>query len=60
MTLPKIAKKSLRKLFTAYQKTVLRKEFERQKFTRFNERPVELSFVFKQLDVMSVVVPPSD
>jgi SAM-dependent methyltransferase len=49
MILPKIAKKSLRKLFTAYQKTVLRKEFERQNFTRFNERPVELSFVFKQL-----------
>ncbi len=39
----------IRNLLMAYPQRVLRREFEHQRFTRFNERPVEFRFVFKCL-----------
>lgn len=45
--LPESIKAPIRKLLTAYPQRVLRREFERMRFYRFNERPVEFRFVFK-------------
>lgn len=43
------ARTQLRRLSAAYPRRVVRREFEQQTFRRFNERPVELMFVFQKL-----------
>jgi SAM-dependent methyltransferase len=45
----KMPAKAFMDLVTFPSRWVLRREFEQQTFTRFNERPIELSFVFRQL-----------
>jgi 2-polyprenyl-3-methyl-5-hydroxy-6-metoxy-1,4-benzoquinol methylase len=42
-------KANLRKLINLYPAWVCRREYQRQAFTAFNERPVELAFVFRKL-----------
>jgi 2-polyprenyl-3-methyl-5-hydroxy-6-metoxy-1,4-benzoquinol methylase len=42
-------KSLIKHLLNRYPARVLRQEFERQEFTRFNERPVEFAFIFKNL-----------
>ncbi|MFT4100349.1 MAG: class I SAM-dependent methyltransferase [Burkholderiaceae bacterium] len=43
------AKQSVRNLLNKYPEWMCRQEFESQRFVRFNERPVEFSFVFRKL-----------
>ncbi len=45
----KFVKNILRQLLNRYIKRICRQEFEAQIFTRFNERPIEFSFVFRKL-----------
>ena len=42
------AKQTVKKLLNLYPKRVCRREFESQAFKRFNERPIEFSFVFRK------------
>jgi hypothetical protein len=42
-------KTQVREILDLYPLWICRKEFERQTFSRFNERPVEFSFVFGKL-----------
>ena len=42
-------KRAARKLLNRYPRFVLRQEFESQAFTRFNERPIEIGFVFRKV-----------
>jgi len=42
-------KSSIKDLLNTYAKRVCKEEFENQRFTRFNERPVEFCFVFNKL-----------
>lgn len=44
-----MVKSFIKKLFNSYIQKVCKDEFVSQKFTRFNERPVEFSFVFRKL-----------
>lgn len=43
------AKSRVRSLLNRYPARLCREEFEGQEFTRFNERPVEFAFVFRQI-----------
>lgn len=45
----KLAKHTVKILLNRYPKRICRKEFESQTFTRFNERPIEFSFVFRKI-----------
>ena len=45
----KFAKQTVKNLLNLYPKWICRREFESQAFTRFNERPIEFSFVFRKL-----------
>jgi len=45
----RLAKRIAWKLLNLYPEWLCRREFESQAFVRFNERPVELSFVFRTL-----------
>ncbi len=42
-------KTSVKNVLNSYSRKICRDEFKNQKFTRFNERPVEFSFVFSKL-----------
>lgn len=42
-------KSRIRGLLTLYPRWLCRQEFERQAFSRFNERPIEYGFVFRKL-----------
>ena len=44
-----LARLKVKILLDRYAKWICRREFESQAFTRFNERPVELGFVFRKL-----------
>jgi 2-polyprenyl-3-methyl-5-hydroxy-6-metoxy-1,4-benzoquinol methylase len=43
------AKRAVKRLLNRYPQWICRHEFESQEFTRFNERPIEFSFVFRKL-----------
>jgi 2-polyprenyl-3-methyl-5-hydroxy-6-metoxy-1,4-benzoquinol methylase len=43
------ARRAVKKLLNRYPRWLVEDEFSRQKFTRFNERPVEFGFVFRKL-----------
>jgi len=45
----KVAKKTIKNLLNRYPKWLCTQEYESQTFTRFNERPVEFGFAFKNL-----------
>lgn len=45
----KTAKSIVKKLLNVYPPWICRLEFKLQTFTRFNERPIEFSFVFRKL-----------
>lgn len=45
----KLAKQTVKKLLNLYPEWICRREFESQTFIRFNERPVEFSFVFRKI-----------
>lgn len=47
--MPQLAKKIVKNLLNGYPKWICRQEFESQSFKRFNERPIEFSFVFRKL-----------
>jgi len=42
-------KKPVKTVLNLYPAWLCRREYSSQKFTRFNERPVELSFVFRKI-----------
>lgn len=43
------AKKIIKNVLNRYPEWICRREFESQSFVRFNERPVEFSFVFRKI-----------
>jgi SAM-dependent methyltransferase len=45
----KPVKQTLKNLLNRYPEWLCRQEFESQVFTRFNERPIEIGFVFRKL-----------
>lgn len=45
----KAAKSIVKNVLNRYPQWICRQEFESQVFTRFNERPIELGFVFRKL-----------
>ena len=45
----KFAKQTIKNQLNLYLKWICRREFESQIFSRFNERPIEFSFVFRKL-----------
>jgi 2-polyprenyl-3-methyl-5-hydroxy-6-metoxy-1,4-benzoquinol methylase len=45
----KFAKQVIKNLLNLYPQWICRHEFKSQVFTRFNERPIEFSFVFRKL-----------
>ena len=45
----RFVKSQVKTLLNKYPASLLRQEFEGQEFTRFNERPVEFAFVFRQI-----------
>jgi 2-polyprenyl-3-methyl-5-hydroxy-6-metoxy-1,4-benzoquinol methylase len=45
----RLARKKIKSVLDLYPKWICRREFESQAFTRFNERPIEFSFVFRNL-----------
>ena len=47
--MPALLKQVIKNLLNRYPRWINRREFESQAFTRFNERPVEFSFVFRIL-----------
>lgn len=47
--LKKAIKKVVRQTLNLYPERVCRQEYESQSFTRFNERPIEFSFVFRKI-----------
>lgn len=44
-----IIKSQIKSLLNLYPSWVCKEEFQQQKFTRFNERPVEFSFAFRKI-----------
>lgn len=48
----RIAKQKAKKLLNRYPKHICQQEFESQSFTRFNERPVEYTFIFRVLSTL--------
>lgn len=45
----KFVKQTIKGLLNSYLHRICRQEYESQKFTRFNERPIEFCFVFKNI-----------
>ena len=45
----KLVKQSVKNLLNRYPQWICKQEFDAQRFHRFNERPVEFSFVFRKL-----------
>ena len=45
----KFAKQFVKTLLNRYPQWICKQEFDAQHFKRFNERPIEFSFVFRKL-----------
>ena len=45
----KFIKSRVKAVLDVYPRWLVRWEYEHQAFTRFNERPVEMAFLFRQL-----------